>query len=258
MNVFENLEQRRLMSVTAFVELNTLWVEGDGGKNDLSVELFKKDGIDQYRVKEKGQTVKIKLSEVPGQPKVSNVPASATNALQLYGNGNDDKLTVSGTSSSGVYPLAFFHGGSGNDTIRPGKGKDSVDGGSGNDTIDYSKYDDAVEVYLDTTLPGASGRRWSTTDRDTLYSIENAKGGDGDDILWGNTGNNKLEGNDGSDQFVGGAGADILKGGDGDDHFQLLEFIVDYKDEVDGGNGYDYVDHAGFNDVIVADSIKFF
>ncbi|MEL6240952.1 MAG: Hint domain-containing protein [Pseudomonadota bacterium] len=43
------------------------------------------------------------------------------------------------------------------------------------------------------------------------------KGGDGDDTIFGLGGNDTLRGGDGDDELDGGAGCDILRGGDGDD-----------------------------------------
>lgn len=244
----EILEPRTLMSVTAVFATEALCVNGDGGKNDLCIELFRKEGVDRYRVKEKGQAVKIRLGD--GPQKVGSIRAADVAEIYLAGGGDDDRLTMAGTSSSGYYAPASLQGQAGNDTIRPGNGRDLVIGGGGNDTVDYSRYHDGVEIYLDTDAADASGRRGSTTDRDTLSGIENARGGDGNDVIYGNAADNKLDGGEGDDDLVGGAGADKLKGGDGNDTFQLLELVVDSKDEADGGDGVDWVYKPGKKDVL--------
>ena len=50
-------------------------------------------------------------------------------------------------------------------------------------------------------------------------TIENARGGSGDDNIRGNTIDNFLIGNQGDDTLIGGAGNDVLRGGEGDDTF---------------------------------------
>lgn len=64
--------------------------------------------------------------------------------------------------------------------------------------------------------------------------IENATGGDGNDILIGNDGDNFLDGGAGQDKLTGGLGNDILDGGLG-------------QDTLDGGTGNDtyVIDNAG-------------
>ena len=64
--------------------------------------------------------------------------------------------------------------------------------------------------------------------------IENATGGDGNDILYGNALANALDGNDGNDVLVGGIGDDSLTGGAGDDVFVFGDsdgddFITDFS-----------------------------
>jgi Ca2+-binding RTX toxin-like protein len=54
---------------------------------------------------------------------------------------------------------------------------------------------------------------------DSLVSIENVDGGDGNDQITGNNLANALHGGKGSDQISGGGGADQLSGGAGPDQF---------------------------------------
>ncbi|NET71246.1 MAG: polysaccharide lyase family 7 protein, partial [Sphaerospermopsis sp. SIO1G2] len=55
------------------------------------------------------------------------------------------------------------------------------------------------------------------------------KGRRGDDMLFGDAGDDMLWGNDGDDVFIGGAGADTIKGGDGID-------VYVYQDMADAGD----------------------
>ena len=71
--------------------------------------------------------------------------------------------------------------------------------------------------------------------------IENAAGGDGDDLLVGNDANNVLDGGGGDDGISGGIGNDTLIGGAGDDM-------------LDGGPGTDTLTGGAGDDAYVVDS----
>ncbi|HEY5724265.1 MAG TPA: M10 family metallopeptidase, partial [Allosphingosinicella sp.] len=124
--------------------------------------------------------------------------------------------------------------------------------GGGIDTYDFSAYLTGLVVRLN---PG----EWTTTSNsqwanlgdghfamgnianallyqgDARSLIENAIGGAGDDVIWGNQGANTLTGNGGNDLINGLGGGDTMIGGAGDDRF----FADDPGDSVveaaDGG-----------------------
>jgi Ca2+-binding RTX toxin-like protein len=237
MKMIENLEQRQMMSVTAYCLGPQLQIYGDDNSNDIYIERTHKNGIDQLRVKDHGNTVKML---VDSNTYVSTWPVSKIVDIYVDARGGSDKLEAASSGDSAVKQSIDWLAGDGDDRIRPGKGKDTVEGDGGIDTIDYSKYSANVEVHLDDDLPEASGRQGSDTDRDTLHDIENAIGGKGDDILVGNYKSNKLEGGAGNDFFQGELGEDDLRGGDGNDTFHIWESF-DFKDKVDGGNNTDTV-----------------
>jgi Ca2+-binding RTX toxin-like protein len=237
MNMIENLESRQLMSVSAQFDGFSLIVDGDGSRNDIYVETTQKNGIDHLRVKSKGSTLKIALPQSMGGGKVSSVQASLIKSIFVDGKGGDDMIALSSGNSSGVFQDSFLNGGSGNDNIRGGLGKDAMDGGSGNDTVDYSKYTVDVEIRLDA---GFGGPQVFLNDDDSLINFENARGGKGNDQIYGTDGKNKLYGGDGNDFFFAGSGEDELYGEGGDDSFDLFD-SVDKKDKVDGGSGDDTV-----------------
>jgi Ca2+-binding RTX toxin-like protein len=99
----------------------------------------------------------------------------------------------------------------------------------------------------------AKVRHWTWPERFLLASIENATGGDGDDMIIGNGdanilrsergedelrgrgGDDTLDGDDGPDQLFGGNGDDTLDGGRGNDH-------------LNGGDGNDSLDGGPHND----------
>ena len=75
-------------------------------------------------------------------------------------------------------------------------------------------------------------------------TIENAYGGDGNDVIRGNNAGNRLDGGRGNDILSGLIGADILSGGPGDDLFffakgsgvdTITDFVAgtDFIDEID-------------------------
>jgi Ca2+-binding RTX toxin-like protein len=109
------------------------------------------------------------------------------------GSGND---TLIGNSSNNI-----LKGGAGDDSLNGGGGDDVLEGGDGNDTADYSTTAAAVVVDLLKGVATGDGT-------DTLVSIENVIGSNGNDTLTGNTAANRLQ---------GGAGDDLLNGGDGSD-----------------------------------------
>jgi Ca2+-binding RTX toxin-like protein len=132
----------------------------------------------------------------------------------LIGSQFDDVLT--GSSNNNV-----FFGGQGNDTI---------DGQGGVDTINYLAAEvepgfvASVSVHLGLNgaagtgaefmpIPGTNGQAFNQVSVDTLTSIENVIGTEGNDELIGNEQNNRLDGDFGNDLIDGGFGNDVLIGG---------------------------------------------
>ncbi len=178
------------------------------------------------------------------------------------------------TGSVGADTIRGFDG---NDSIRGETGSDYIEGGLGNDTIsgwgfgsqpserNYLRGDEGSDSvrgssYFDDingnmgndTCAGASGSDWVVggKDDDILYG-DFAPGDDllrnpslnltpGDDIVYGNMGN---------DTCFGGAGADIVRGGQGDD-------------SVSGEAGADWLSGDRGNDTLAggagADTFNFF
>src|SRR5262249_27570774 len=116
-----------------------------------------------------------------------------------------------------------------NNVLAGGLGSDTLDGKDGTDTADYSRSHffsfngtfhtaDQVGVNLATGtatefVTGIS----AAVSIDTLISIENVIGTNGNDAIVGNDQANTLEGGDGNDVIDGGPGNDILDGGNGND-----------------------------------------
>ena len=96
--------------------------------------------------------------------------------------------------------------------------------GGGTDTIDGSALTQALTLYLEPGYWGYIGSKASmisSAGQITVNfgtTIENAKGGAGNDTIVGNAANNQLYGGAGNDTLTGGAGNDTLDGGTGIDN----------------------------------------
>jgi Ca2+-binding RTX toxin-like protein len=127
------------------------------------------------------------------------------------------------------------------------QGNDTIDGAAGFDVVGYEDATAGVNVNLTTGLAtGGSGS-------DTLLNIEGVFGGDFNDTLTGNAGNNilggeggndSLIGNDGNDTLEASGGSDTLTGGSGSDTFSFFyepfnlnaHIITDFQAGVGGDN----------------------
>ncbi|MGE5611801.1 MAG: calcium-binding protein, partial [Bacillota bacterium] len=154
----------------------------------------------------------------------------------IRGGGGNDSLN-GGEGNDSLY------GGVGDDTLTGGRGADVFYGGRGIDAVDYSDHAQGVTVSLDGQRNDGARRERDWVQRD----IECIIGSKYDDVLTGNSGNNRLDGGAGNDVLRGGAGNDILlgglgddrlDGGAGDDQFHNASTGRD-KDTVIGGSGSD-------------------
>ncbi|MCF3641114.1 M10 family metallopeptidase C-terminal domain-containing protein [Rhizobium sp. TRM95111] len=156
-------------------------------------------------------------------------------------------------------------------TIWDGGGKDTYDLSAYNSDLSidlrpgaYSEFSDAQLAYLGGGPNGGYARGHifnALLYKGNLASlIENAKGGSGDDFMYGNQGKNQFNGGKGADDLYGNTGNDKLYGGNGQDHLEggkgndLLDGGKDgQRDELKGNGGKDdFVFKKGFgNDVIL-------
>lgn len=130
--------------------------------------------------------------------KVGNV------ASLLSGLGGNDMLIGYGGNDALI-------GGLGNDTLNGGEGADVLNGGLGRDRAVFAT---AAAVTLDLAKVGAQN---TGQGMDTLWGIEDATTGAGNDVIHGTVVGNRLDGGAGHDRLDGDAGADRLIGGIGND-----------------------------------------
>ena len=151
---------------------------------------------------------------------------------QLFGGDGNDRL----------------YGEAGNDTLDGGDGKDILVGGEGHDTLYGGDGDDVLvgdgQGELQSLIEGTVN---TETAHDFLslkspeeldnYIAQFEKPDDGDDQLFGGTGDDLLFGMGGNDYLDGGEGADAIFGGSGHDII-----VYDHNDYmVNGGSGIDFI-----------------
>ena len=186
----------------------------------------------------------------------------------IHGNAGNDKVEAKFGDDT-------IYGGDGYDNLIPGPGPptdcgnlgctkfdtDTVYGGAGGDTVDYSSRSGNLVIALD-----GSSKSGGFMENDTLSSIENANGGDGDDTIYGNDapnsligrggtdgidgkgGNDYLSGEAGNDWLGGGPGNDWVTGGDGADTL----WAPGGNDSLYGGPGKDVVSYWGATGPVIA------
>jgi serralysin len=91
----------------------------------------------------------------------------------------------------------------------------SIWDGGGVDTLDFSGYGTKQTIDLRAGNFSDVGALTKNVSIALGATIENALGGSGDDLMFGNDANNRLLGGGGNDRLYGGAGVDSIDGGDG-------------------------------------------
>ena len=154
----------------------------------------------------------------------------ATGFEDILGSANDDTLTGDANANT-------IKGGAGDDVLVDSatglsSGTDAIDGGEGFDTASFYTHGGGVFARLTGQGSGIVTARANDATLATLTNVEAVEGGMGDDMLFGDSANNKFSGREGSDLLIGGAGDDTLDGGFGDD-------------VIDGGAGIDTAVFSG-------------
>ncbi len=231
---------------------------GDGGNDTAS-----------YFGSNVGVTVSLAIGD--GVAQVSDGDANGDRLYSienLRGSDHNDLLTGDSGDNSlfGLGGNDTLQGGDGNDELYGGDDNDNLEGGSGADRLDGGDGSDYA-VYLESNVgvtvslaigDGAAQVSDGNANGDRLYSIENLRGSDHNDILTGNSGDNSLFGSGGDDTLIGGGGDDYLVGGDGKDRLyggdgndELYGGSGD--DTIIGGSGRDTLNGEGGNDILNGD-----
>ena len=137
------------------------------------------------------------------------VDETANGFENIIGSGKGDHLI-------GDFLANRLAGGDGDDRLEGGGGVDSYDGGSGSDTVVFS---DTVGWLIDLAAGTAVTVTGGATE--TLASIENVIGSNGNDTIHGTNLANNLDGGGGDDLLIGGGGIDDYFGRTGFDTVDL-------------------------------------
>jgi Ca2+-binding RTX toxin-like protein len=188
-------------------------------------------------------------------------------ADSLYGGEGNDTLNYSAdatwTSGYAALNVGDTTAGGTNETVAiagDDRSHDVFDGGAGVDTLNMGSGNDAL--FLDDSFsPGGNAARLANveainagdgndvvdlTSTRFTYGDATIDGGSGNDVLWGNAGNDSIIGGTGDDKQWGGAGNDVLAGGEGND--SLLGGVG--NDKLDGGAGNDTLLGGAGNDTL--------
>jgi len=194
----------------------------------------------------------------------STIDLQAASLLYNYGGGGFVSYTtgIHGgfTIANGVV-IENATGGSGDDILIGNSANNGLNGGAGNDTVSYAN-DLSMDLVINLVTQTASS---SFSGSDTLISIENAIGGAGNDLIYGNSAVNTLKGGGGNDVIIAGSGNDLIHGEGGDDWLYGQggdDFIFagagavdvssggDGNDTIYGETGFDYIYGDAGNDTI--------
>ena len=272
--MFESLEGRRLLSVSATFASGVLTVTGDSADNhvhilrDTSGHAVVKNGDTVIKTLNYADLKQIKASLLGGNDTLDIGPNITTPSTLSGGDGNDaiqggagkDSIDGNGGNDNlrGGDGADSLNGGDGNDVLDGQKGPDNLSGGGGMDTVTYAAAPGAVKVTLDNVAnDGGPGRAATATEPaippegDNVHSdIEHLVGSKGNDMLSGagapvpvaidgGDGNDTLVGSSHNDSLNGGGGNDNLSGGDGDDRL----IGGPGGDRLSGGGGIDTVSY---------------
>lgn len=248
--MFEALEARRLLAFSVNISLADGVLRIDATRQRTYVDFFVDDG---------GAWV---LSE--GQFGIRSYAPNAFKKVIVNGGKRGDELDFGGCP----VPI-IMNGRGGDDILKGGFAGDTIDAGPGNDTFDTPWGADLLRggegidrvafdnrsANLKISLDGRANDGQFILDTFESMNIgadvENVTGGDGNDLIIGNTLSNVLSGGAGNDTIYGGAGDDRITGGAGID-LLLGEGGNDTLDAIDGGvdhlNGGKGMDRAG-NDI---------
>ncbi len=192
----------------------------EGGEKGVTVDLVKGTATDSYG----GADTLRSIEHVRGTDFAdSMLGGSGDNWLRGQA-GNDTLNGGAGTGKDtldGGFGDDLLIGNNGDDSLIGGRGDDTLDGGKGVDIADYATDGGWHGISLNLTM-GSAEDSWGSLDK--LVGIENARGTDFDDWLFGDAKANRLDGGLGNDTLTGAAGKDTFVFNGGDD--KINDFSV--------------------------------
>jgi hypothetical protein len=215
------------LAASAYVDKtrdNLTYLAGGGEKNNVTFSVSGRN----FTVTDTAATISAGTgctSVNANQVTCTDVPAGPINYLSAGAGDLDDSVTVTGAIPSwvdggggndrlvGGTANDWLWGSTGDDYLEGGPGADLTNGGDGWDVADFSARTGAVTV----TLNGTAGDGEAGENDNVSYTIEEVRGGSGNDTITGGSAANLLKGNAGNDTLTGGAGDDTIDGGPGQD-----------------------------------------
>ncbi|HEX8742320.1 MAG TPA: hypothetical protein VF712_04230 [Thermoleophilaceae bacterium] len=240
-----------------------VWEGEPGESNDVAVSR----GSDGTTVLvERGAGARLVAADTGSACKLEDRTATCAGPISyvlLYGHDRDDRLSADALDDDDGVFTEYIFGGAGDDfldggdhycchggRLYPGPGDDEVHGGTGDyDDVTYEERESPIDASL---APRPAGARNGEEGEHDVYAddVDGLWGGDANDVLHGDEGDNYIYTEYGADTVYGGGGDDVLwgmswfygdpdtfYGEDGDDH------IYPGPDHalVDGGAGVDSV-----------------
>ncbi|MEM0978091.1 MAG: calcium-binding protein [Pseudomonadota bacterium] len=164
---------------------------------------------------------------------------------KLHGSSGNDSLSAGGSVGTTIYGYGGnddLNGNGGDDILIGGSGADDLDGNGGSDWASYETSTTGVTARLDdqsSNTGDAAG--------DIYQQIENLRGSNHTDTLYGDSAANKIEAGDGDDFVETWSGDDVIYGGAGNDGLHAGSG----DDIVYGEGGDDYITGWTGDDMLV-------
>jgi len=245
-----------LITVTTAATQNTNLFLFGGVGNDTIIDNYRQGGVfAEYNTTSTSLT--------------SGISVDLTSGNAADGLGGTDSL-VGITAVNGTSLADIMLGSGSNDRFRGLQGNDLMDGrGGAGDLVEYSSNNASQAVSVNLATGRANDGLGGT---DTLISIEQVRGGAGDDVLIGDSINNTFRGNAGNDTIDGAGGTfdtsdyafataavsvnlgtgQVQDGQGGVDSLAGIEVILGsaFADTLIGGNGNDNLRGNAGNDTL--------
>jgi RHS repeat-associated protein len=247
--LFEPLEARQVMAITAGFSAGQLSIIGGGASDVVLVSTVNVGGAQQVTVN--GQSIGAGVNAADVTSITADLGDGADRmdlsslSLAVFSGLTEGSVTINGGLGNDRIegtPLGdILTGGGGDDKIRGHGGDDQINGGSGADFLFGGDGDDLIigGAGDDLIFGGAgSDALRGAAGADLLY------GEAGDDDIRGGTGNDFLYGGTGNDRLIGGDGSDYQAGESGDDTYLYPSDTHTGTDRIDEhpDDGYDSVD----------------